>query len=198
MRSASSPSSRPNPDAALVACDRSGQEFAPAGADCLGHGQRRREYHRRGMQHRTVVQVVLLDDMRGSCVDQRGEEGRALPSHREQLRRPPLRSHGLREALQDLRRPRALAREDRAEPVEKQLLGARDDRLRDLFVAQRRDELRQRAAWRGGGLRGNAIDFERHLHDGLLRPPLSDTGSVPAGRSRGDARARFSLTVAGR
>ena len=66
-------------DADLVAGDRGRQQLAAASAERLRHRQRRREHHRGRMEHRAVVHVVLLGEVRGRGVDHRREQRACVP-----------------------------------------------------------------------------------------------------------------------
>ena len=82
-----------DPDADLVADDRSRQQLATGPAEGLRHGQRRRKDDRCGMEHRAVVHVVLLGEMRGRRVHHRREQGRAAAAADQDLRRALVRPH---------------------------------------------------------------------------------------------------------
>ena len=125
-----------NADARLVTGHRGQDQLAPALAQVLGGGQRGGEHHGSRMQHRAVVQVILLDQMRAGTVDQGGEIGRAGLTVDQNLRFAAGRPHLLRIALEQRNRVGALAGQGRGQPVEKQVFGAADNRLGQLFVAQ--------------------------------------------------------------
>src|SRR4051812_29653730 len=70
--------------AAFIADDCGGQKILAAEACTLGDGKHCGKYDRAGMQHRAVVQIILLDIMRSSTVDERSEHRRsALARHQD-------------------------------------------------------------------------------------------------------------------
>ena len=97
------------------------------------------------------MEVVLLDDVRGGAVDERGEEGRGAPARGQDLARPFGWSHRLCESLEDADRPRVLAGQGRRDPVEEQFLRALDDFFRQVVEAESGEERGQLAGRRGPG-----------------------------------------------
>ena len=61
--------------AAFVTRNRCRDEFPARRAGRLRRREYRGKYHRARMEHRAVVQVVLLDEMRRRAVDERREHG---------------------------------------------------------------------------------------------------------------------------
>jgi hypothetical protein len=112
----------PDPDTGLVARDRRGYEVSARGPGLLGSGERGGEDHCRRVEDGFVVDVVLLYDVRGCSVHQRGEEGRGPPTRDQYLARASIRAHRLREPFQCLDRPGVPSREGRRDPVQKELL----------------------------------------------------------------------------
>ena len=77
----------------------------------MGRGERSREDHGRRVEDGGVVQVVLLDDVRGGAVDERSEERRGASARDQDLARPLGRAYLARNTLDDADRPLVLARE---------------------------------------------------------------------------------------
>jgi hypothetical protein len=102
----------------------------------LRNRQGNREHDRGRVEHRAVVHVVLLGEMRGGGVDHRGEQRRAAAARDQDFTRAVLRPHLPREGLDDLHRAAGLAGQRRAEPVEEQVFGAPQHGLRDVFETQ--------------------------------------------------------------
>ena len=136
-------------DADLIAGDRSGDEVAARGAEVLGGGKRWRKDHRRRMEHRAVVDVVLLGDVRGGGIDQRGEQRRGhLPRRRgsRSAHRPAPSSPRIFPAMAIARWPRAGQR--RTRPVDEEIHRAVDHRLRNVLEAQAGGEGGERRRFR--------------------------------------------------
>ena len=154
---------------------------APLSAHGLRHRQRRREHHRGGVEHRAVVHVVLLGEVRGRGVDH-GRQQRAGAAAVDQhlADGPSRRAHALRRsASMALHRPRALAGQRRAEPVEQQVFGAAQHRRREC----RRSAGRRRSAARVGrvGRRWSLIGVRSSSDRAVVRPLQSDrAGSCSA------------------
>ncbi len=105
-------------DADFVAGDDGGEHLAPGASHRLRDRQRRREHDRAGMEHRPVVDIVLLGVVRGRGVHQRGKERRGRSSGDQDFGGARRRPHLPRETLDAFHGPRALARERRGEPIE--------------------------------------------------------------------------------
>src|ERR687894_2665822 len=78
-------SSYPHPH--LVAGHRGGNHVLPRGAGLLGGGEGGREDHGRGVKDGGVMEVVLLHNVRGGAVHERGEERRGAPAGGQDLAR---------------------------------------------------------------------------------------------------------------
>ena len=98
-------------DARFVTGDRRQQELPARSLLRLRQGQHRGEHHRTGVQHRSVVHVVLLDDVRGCAVDEGGAPRAATAPIGEDFAGPRRRPRLPRERLQSAHRPRILARQ---------------------------------------------------------------------------------------
>ena len=95
------------------------------------------------MKHRAVVDVVLLGDVRRRAVDQRGEQRRSSSRAEWMISHGPL-AHGpiavaKRSSAHD--RPRALAGERRAKPVDEEILRSLDTSVGRSLELELRDEL---------------------------------------------------------
>ena len=133
-------------DADFVAGHAGHQQIAPAGAQRLRHRQRGREDHRRRVEDRAVVHVVLFGEMRGRGVDRRGHHraaAAAVDQHLAGTVGGPLRQP---EARQRFDRSRALAGQRRGKPVEEQVFGAAQHRRGNVRVLQRGGKVRKLAA----------------------------------------------------
>jgi hypothetical protein len=125
-------------DADFVARDHGNKELRAAPAERLRDRERGREHDRRRMQHRAVVQVILLGDVRCCGVGHRGDERLEPRRWISTLARSVGRAHLFGEAGNRFDRARAFAGERRAEPVDHQVFGAIEDLARDRFCVQRR------------------------------------------------------------
>ena len=139
-----------HPDADLVAHHAGRQQIGPAGADGLGHCQRRRKHHRRRVEHAAVVHVVLLGEVRGRGIGHRRHQWAAAAAVDQDLAGPAVRPHAAHEAGDALHRPRALAGQRRGEPVEEQIFSPAQHRRRDVGELQRGGELGQLGRGVGG------------------------------------------------
>jgi hypothetical protein len=153
-------------DADLVARHHGGEQLAARASERLGHGQRGREHHGRRVEHRAVVHVVLLGEVRRGRVDHGGEQRARAPAGDQHLRAAVERPHRAREGLDRLDRARTLAGQCRAEPVGEEVFGARDDGGRDGAEAQ---------VGREGG-KGSGLVHVRHIASAARRAAMS---SVP-------------------
>ena len=127
-----------DPNADFVSRDGCDDEFASRCADRLRDRQGGRKHDSRRMKHRTIVDVVLLGDMRRGRIDQSREEGRSRTTADQHFRWTLPRSHRGREGVDRLDRPHPSARERGAEPVEHQRLAAAEHRFRNSAVVERR------------------------------------------------------------
>src|SRR5690606_8844696 len=98
------------------------------------------KYHRRGMQHRTVVQVILLHQMRTGGVDQGSKLGRAALATDQYLAGAVTRAHTAGVTLKQRNRMAALTGQRRAQPVKKQLFSTSDHRVGQIVVPQSSEE----------------------------------------------------------
>jgi hypothetical protein len=138
-------------DADLVAGHRCRQQLTAAAPKCLRHRERRRKHHRRRVEHRAVVHVVLLGHMRRGGVDCRGHQRAGAATVDQHLGRSiarPLRQHDPRDRFH---RPRTLAGQRRAEPVEQQVFGAAHHGARHIIKTQRGGKVRELLARCGRG-----------------------------------------------
>ncbi len=159
----------PDPHPRLVADDRGGEELPSRGPGLLGRGERGREDDGRRVEDGGVVQVVLLDDVRGCAVDERGEERRGAPARGQVLARPPGGAHLARETSEGADRPLVPAREGGSHPVQKELLGTLDGLAGDVLVAEPGQEGGKLARRRGPG----------HAHVASPRVGLAISGACP-------------------
>ncbi|MNN15359.1 hypothetical protein D3C81_1284610 [compost metagenome] len=126
-------------DAGLIAGDRRQQHLGAGLAFGLRRGDDGREHHRGRVQHRAVVHVVLLDHVRRSAVDQRGEVGRGAAPVDQHFGVALARPHGGGEFLQAAHGRGVLAGDGRGNPVKEQVLGALDHgggHVRELEIGQ--------------------------------------------------------------
>ena len=182
--------------AAFVTRDRGRDERLAARCRLLARGEHRGENDRPRMQHRAVVQVVLLDEMRRRAVDQRGEERRAAAARGEDFARALRRPHERRELLDRDDRPRVAAGQRGGEPVEKKLLGARDHFGGQRLVAYGREKLGQRLG--GIGILGvHWRWFDGRLHERTPRQnSIVNTKVRDACRFAAGARAPYAAIAA--
>ena len=123
-------------NADLVAGDRRGDQLATRSAERLCGGERGREHDRGRMEHRAVVHIVLLGDVRGGGVHHRGEERCRAAARDQHFAGATGGAHLAREALDGFDRADALAGQGRAEPVEQQVFSAAHHRVRDPLETQ--------------------------------------------------------------
>jgi hypothetical protein len=140
----------PDPDTGLVAHDRCGYEVPARGPGLLGSGERGGENYGRRVEDGFVVDVVLLYDVRGCSVHQRGEEGSGPPARDQYLARTFVRAHRLREPFQCLDWPGVPSRKGRRDPVQKELLRSGHDLFGEIFESQVGERRGQLAAYAGG------------------------------------------------
>ncbi len=125
-----------DPDTDFIAGHRRCQQFAAAAAERLRHRQRRREHHGGRMEHRAVVDVVLFGEMRSCRVDHRREQHRGMAARNQHFGGAVGRPHLAREPFDGFDRTRALAGQDRTEPVQHQVFGAADHRVGNVVELQ--------------------------------------------------------------
>jgi len=114
-------------DPHFITRHRRHEQLGAAPPERLRHRERRREDHGRRVEHRAVVHVVLLDEVRGGRVRHRRHERAGACAMHEDLARALGRTHALGKARDGLHRPRALAGERAGEPVEEKVFGAAED-----------------------------------------------------------------------
>ena len=105
----------------------------------------------------TDAAVRLLDDVRGCAVDEGGAPRAATAPIGEDFAGPRRRPRLPRERLQSAHRPRILARQRRAEPIDEEILRLLDDGVRDLGPPEAREEL---------------AELPRCVDSGHGRPPI--------------------------
>ena len=123
-------------DADFVARHRRRQQARAACADRLRQRQRHRKYHRRRMEHRAVVDIVLLGHMRRRGVDHRRKVRAGLAAAHQHFGRTGARPHRRSKAGDGFDRPCALARQCGAKPVDQQVFGLAQHRWRNVLEVQ--------------------------------------------------------------
>jgi hypothetical protein len=122
-------------DADFVAGHAGGQQLLAARAQRLRRSHRRGKHHGGRVEHRAVVHVVLLGDMRGGGVGQRGQIGTGARASDDHLARTVGWPHRFRKAHDALDRASALASDGGSEPVDQQVLGLAHDRFGNVLEA---------------------------------------------------------------
>jgi hypothetical protein len=88
------------------------------------------------MEDGSIVDVVLLHHVRGSCVHQGGEQRRSAPARDQDFARAFARPHRRGELLQNADWLRVAARQGASHPVQEQILGSIDHCAGKLFKAE--------------------------------------------------------------
>src|SRR5918997_3816634 len=123
-------------DPSLVTHYRGGYEVSARSPGLLRGRKGSREYYARRVEDGAVVDVVLLDHVRGGAVHEGGEEGGGVPARNQDLARPVARTHRLRKPLQNLDRPGVPTGERRRDPVQDKLLGPGYDLFGKILEAE--------------------------------------------------------------
>ncbi|MNI48867.1 hypothetical protein D3C73_1034540 [compost metagenome] len=125
-----------HPDAHFIARNRRHQQVTARTAQRLRNRQRGREHYGGRMEHRTVVDVVLLHHVGRRRVHHGGKQGRGAAAVDQHFAGSIGRPHRSGIAVYGQHRARRRAGEYRRQAIQQQIFGAAQYRRRDVFVAQ--------------------------------------------------------------